>query len=121
MKLSREPAAIGAVVIAVVSVFATWRNGVVSEANLPLVIAVVDGVVALAVAWAVRPVAPSLIIGIITPLAALLAGWGVDLPPTLIGTVNVLLVPALLGLVARAQQTPRTDTAPITTREGLVR
>ncbi len=107
MTLNREPAAIGAVIIAVVSVFATWPNVVVSGENLPTVIALVDGVVALAVAWAVRPVAPSLIVAIITPLAVLLAGYGVDLPPALIGTVNTLLVPALLGLLARSQQTPK--------------
>lgn len=104
---NREPAAIGAAIIAIVSVFATWPNAVVDGGNLPLIIAIIDGVVALAVAWAVRPVAPALIIAITTPLAALLAGYGVDFPPALIGTVNVLLVPALLGLVARAQQTPK--------------
>lgn len=107
MNVSREPAAIGAAVIAVISVLATWPNALVSGDQLPLVIAVVDGLVALFVAWSVRPMAPALLIGITSPLAALLAGYGVDLPPALIGTVNVLLIPALLGLVARAQQTPK--------------
>lgn len=109
MNLNREPAAIGAAIIAVVSVLATWPNVIVNDGNLPLVIAITDGVIALVVAWAVRPIAPALIIAITTPLAALLAGYGVDFPPALIGTVNTLLVPALLGLVARAQQTPKTS------------
>ncbi len=106
MRLSKEPAVYGAIVIAVVSVLATWPNVVVDGGNLPLIVAIVDGVVALAVAWAVRPMAPSLFIAITTPLAALLAGYGVDFPPALVGTVNTLLVPALLALAARSQQTP---------------
>lgn len=121
MRLSREPAAIGALVIAIVSVVATWRNGLVHADNLPLVIALVDGIVALAVAWAVRPIMPSLLIGITTPLAALLAGYGVDLPPELIGAVNTLLLPALLGLLARSQQTPAHDKAATAPATGPVR
>jgi hypothetical protein len=121
MTFNREPAAIGAVVIAVVSVFATWPNTVVDGDNLPLIIAIIDGVVALAVAWAVRPIAPSLIIAITTPLAALLAGYGVDLPPALIGVVNTLLVPALLGLVARQQQTPKASPATTPGVGGTIR
>jgi hypothetical protein len=121
MILNREPAAIGAVIIAVVSVLATWPNVLVSGENLPTVIALVDGVVALAVAWAVRPMMPSLLIAITTPLVALLAGYGVDFPPALIGTVNALLIPALLGLVARAQQTPKASPVPTTPKDGLIR
>lgn len=106
MRLSREPAAWGALVIAVASVLATWPNDIVSADQVPLIVALVNGIVAAVVAWRVRPVAPSVIIAVTTPLAALLAGYGVDLPPTLVGTINAIVVPALLGLVARQQQTP---------------
>jgi hypothetical protein len=121
MRFSREPAAWGAIVIAVASVLATWPNDVVSGEQVPLIVAVVNGVVAAAVAWRVRPVAPSVIIAVTTPLAALLAGYGVDLPPTLIGTVNAIVVPALLGLIARDQQTPVGDMVPTAPDRGPVR
>jgi hypothetical protein len=121
MKLTKEPAAYGAMVIALVTLVATWPNAVVDAGHLPLVIAVVDGGVAAVVAWRVRPVAPSVVIAVTTPVAALLAGYGIDLPPSLIGTVNVILVPALLGLVARAQQSPVASLVPISPKEGFVR
>jgi hypothetical protein len=121
MKLTREPAAWGAIVIALVTLAATWPNDVVDGEKLPLIVAVVDGLVAAWVAWKVRPVAPSVIIAVTTPVAALLAGYGVDLPPSLIGTVNVILVPALLGLLARSQQTPVANPANTVPREGFVR
>jgi hypothetical protein len=117
MKFSREPAVWGALLIAAVSVFATWQgNPLVNGDQLPLVVAVVNAVVSAVVAWRVRPVEPAVLVGLVTAAGALLAGYGVDLPPALIGTVNALLVPALLGLVTRAQQTPVGAVRPVANR-----
>lgn len=107
MKWSREPAAWAVIVVAIVSAIATWDgNPFVSESQLPIVIAVVNAVAAFVVAIRVRPIAPAVIVAVVSPLAALLAGYGVHVDPDLIGVVNTMLVPAVLGLIARPQQTP---------------
>lgn len=121
MKLTREPAAWGALAIALVSLLATWPNPVVSGDQVPLIVAVVDGVVLLVVAVKTRPIAPAVIVGVITPIGALLAGYGIDLPPALIGTLNTIVVPAILGLLVRASVTPTADPAPTTPGDGPVR
>lgn len=123
MRFVREPAAWAALAVALVSALATWKgNPLVTDEQLPLVVAVVDALAAAVVAARVRPIAPSVVTGVISAVGALLAGYGVTIiPHDFIGVVNAVLVPAVLGLIARDQQTPKVDPAATAPERGPVR
>lgn len=111
MKFSREPAAWGAAVVAIISALAAFDFPVLTGEHEPLLIAVVNAVVGLAVALSVRPFAPSAITYLITALAALAAGYGLQVPENWVSGANTLVV-ALVFAMTRVQQTPKAAPMP---------
>ncbi len=108
MKLSREPAAYGALVAAAVSMLAVfdfpWLNGEHEAA----VIAVVNALVGLVVAWRVRPFAPSSVTYLITAAAVLATTYGIHLDTDKVAAFNVGVV-AFVFAITRMQQQPITN------------
>jgi hypothetical protein len=107
MNFRREPAAIAALIIAVLTAAATIPNPLISNYHVPLWVALVDAVLAFIVAARVRPIAPAVVTGVISAIAVLAVGYKAPVPHELIAALNAFVVPAVLGLITRAQQTPK--------------
>jgi len=122
MKFTREPAAYGAAIAAVLSALAVFGLPFLTDQHVTLWVAVVDGAVAVLVAWRVRPIAPSLVTYLITAGAALTAGYGLAIPDRYVAGANALVV-ALLFALTRVQQTPVVDPVPTAVKpeHGTVR
>lgn len=112
MKWSREPAAYGAAVVALVSALAAFDFPLFNGSHEPLVIAVVDGVVGLVVALSVRPFAPSAVTYLITALGALAMAYGVNVSHDLVSGINGVVI-ALVFALTRVQQTPKASPQPL--------
>lgn len=121
MRVAREPAAWAAIFIAVLTAGATIPNPLISEAQLPLWVAGVDAVLAALVAWKVKPIAPATVTAVISAVAVLAAGYHAPVNHQLIAAVNAFVVPAVLGLIARSQQTPTASPVPTTPKDGFIR
>lgn len=118
---NREPAAWAAMLIAILTAGATIPNPLISEPQLPLWVAAVDAVLALVVAWRVKPIMPAAVTAVISAVAVLAAGYHAPINHQLIAAVNAFVVPAVLGLLARSQQTPKANPANTVPRDGYVR
>ncbi len=112
MRLSREPAAWGAAIVAIVSALVAFRLPWLTGDHEVLITVAVDAVVGLWVAARVRPFAPSAVTYLITALANLVAGYGLDVPAHYVAGLNGLVV-ALIFALTRVQQTPKADPAPL--------
>lgn len=112
MRLSREPTlilgAIGAALSLVVSLGFDW----LTAEQAALIIAVLNGVLGVANAVAVRPIAPAAFTYLVGATAALAAAYGLEVGQETVGAVNGLVL-ALLMLLARGQVTPSKDPRPI--------
>ena len=112
MKWSREPAAWGAAIVALVSALAAFDFPLFNGAHEPFVIAVVDAVVGLVVAFSVRPFAPSAVTYLITAVAALAAAYGVNVPADYVSGLNGMVI-AFVFALTRVQQTPKATPQPL--------
>lgn len=107
----REPTVVLQSISALLSILVTFQLGWFKPEHEPLVLAFIGAVFGLANAVAVRPWAPGAFIAFVTAGAALLAGYGLDLPPSVVGAITAAL-PVLLALQTRGQVTPAADPAP---------
>ncbi|PSL01011.1 hypothetical protein CLV63_101490 [Murinocardiopsis flavida] len=104
-----EPALIIAVVSASLSLLVVFGVPGVTDATAPLIVAVVTAVFAVATAFTTRPIAPAAFTGLITAVAALLAGYGLEFTGEQVAAVNAMVL-AVLTLIARQQITPQVRT-----------
>ena len=105
MKLiwGREPTLVLAAVGAVLTVLAALN---VPHVDAGAAAAITAFVTTSVMAWATRPRAPVLFTGIVTAGAALLAEYGLDLPPTTVAAISAAVL-TLLALISREQVKPK--------------
>lgn len=99
----REPAALIAVVGSVLTVVAALNVPFLNAGQAAALTAVVAAGV---MAYATRPLAPSLLTGAFTALVALFAEYGLDLSEELVGAVSAAIL-ALFAFITREQVSPQ--------------
>lgn len=109
--LVREPTLVLNAVSAALVLFVSFQTPLMSADQAPLVVAVVGAVIGLVNGLAVRPWQPAIFVGVITSVAALLTGYGLDLSPEVVGSLVAIVGPAL-ALFMRGQVTPTADPRP---------
>ena len=108
MKLSREPAAYGALVAAAVSVAAVFDFPLLQGDQSTAIIAVVDAVVGLWIAASVKPFAPSSVTYLIQAAAVLCGTYGLHFHEDKVAAFNAAIV-GLIFALTRIQQSPKTN------------
>lgn len=111
MIMGREPAAlIGAVtgILAIVVGFTT----VITPDQAGAITALLTAVAAAWTAAKVKPVAPTILTGVITTGAALVGSFGLDLSQQQVGTLVGAASLILTAIVVRPQSTPKEDPRP---------
>jgi hypothetical protein len=117
MKWSREPAAYGALVAALVSMGVVFDFPLLQGDHAAAIVAAVDAVVGLVVASRVRPFAPSSVTYVITALAVLAGTYGLHFHEDKVAAFNAALVGVIFA-ITRIQQSP--VAAPSGTPEQVV-
>lgn len=101
--LGREPAAwisaVGSVLVVLAAVGLPWLNAGQAAALTALVAAVI-------LVATTRPVAPSLVTGVVAAGAALLVEYGMEVPDATVGAVSAAVL-AVFALISRQQLAPR--------------
>lgn len=108
MRFSREPAAYGAILAALVSMLAVFDFPWLQGDQAAAIVAAVDAVVGIVVALRVRPFAPSSVTYLITAAAVVAATYGVHFNTDKVAMFNTAVV-GLIFAVTRVQQSPKTD------------
>lgn len=108
MKWSREPAAYGALVAAVVSMGVVFDFPLLQGDQAGAIVAVTDAAVGLVVASRVRPFAPSAVTYVVTALAVLAGSYGLHFHEDKVAAFNAALV-GLIFAVTRLQQSPKVN------------
>ncbi|MGH3745821.1 MAG: hypothetical protein ACRDT8_00295 [Micromonosporaceae bacterium] len=103
----REPALVLGTVASVLSLVVAM-GGPVDEAQAPLIIAAINALFGVAAAFATRPVQPAVFVGLVTAAAALLAGYGVEVPGDVVAAVNGVVM-AVVPLLTRMQVSPASE------------
>lgn len=114
----REPSLIIGFVGAVVAVLVGAHLPGLSAGAGVAVTALVSAAVT---AWATRPVAPSLYVGVVVAVAAVLAEYNLPISDTLLTAISGLVMAAFALFGVRPQVTPAADRAPIAPANGQVR
>jgi hypothetical protein len=107
----REPALVIQAISALLALAVAFG---VPGLNDGLAAAITAAITAAAAAWValhVQPIAPTVFTGLITSLATLAAGFGLDLSQQQVGLV-ALAATALMAMLTRAQVTPKDDPDP---------
>ncbi len=111
----REPTLVLQVISAVLSFLVASGFGL-SDTQAALIVAAISAVFGVVNAVMVRPIAPAAFTGLVAALAALAVGFGLNVSPEMVATVNGLVL-AVLMFMTRAQVTPAGDARPL----GVVR
>lgn len=101
----REPVEILSIVQAALLVGVALSVPHLTEAAVPLIVAVLGAVFGAAQAVLVRPVTPAAFTAVVTTVAPLLAYYGLELDAALVASINALIV-ALLAHPTRSQVSP---------------
>lgn len=107
----REPTIVLQTVSALLTILVSFQFDALTADQATLIVALLSAVIGAVNAALVRPVAPAAITAVFTTGAALLAGYGLELPQEMVGAVTAA-VPVLLTLLTRAQVTPAADPRP---------
>jgi hypothetical protein len=105
MRWSREPAAWGALVVTAVSMAVVFDFPLLQEEHAAAVVALVNAVVGLVVAFRVKPFAPSAVTYVIAAAAVLAGTYGLHIHEDKVAAFNAALV-GLIFAVTRLQQSP---------------
>jgi hypothetical protein len=108
MRLSREPAAWGALVAAAVSMLAVFDMPLLQGEQSTAIIAVVDALVGLWIAASVRPFAPSAVTYVITAAVVLAGTYGLHFHEDKVAAFNAAVI-GLIFAITRMQQSPKRD------------
>jgi hypothetical protein len=111
--LGREPAVLIGSVASLLAVFVGFVPSALSDTQSGAITAFLTAAAAVWMAIKVRPIAPSLFVGLITTGAALTATFGFDLSQSQIGALSAASVAIMTALVVRPQSTPAADPRPI--------
>lgn len=107
-----EPALYLGLLSAVLSVGTALTLPGLSAEQVGIIVALINAVLAAVVAWRVRPIAPAAFTGVVGAAVALVAAYGLDVSPEVVGSVDAVVV-AALAMLTRIQVTPVQDTAPV--------
>jgi hypothetical protein len=99
----REPAAFIALIGSLLTVVAALNVEFLSAGQAAAITGLVSGLV---MAWATRPLAPSLLTGAWTAAVALFAEYGLDLSDHLVASVSASML-ALFSFITRQQVSPQ--------------
>ncbi len=105
----REPAVLIGAVAALLAVLIGFVPDALTTAQAGAITAFLTAGAAVWTALKVRPVAPTLFVGVITTGATLLATFGFDLSQSQVGAVAAASVALMTALVVRPQSTPKAD------------
>lgn len=108
----REPALVVGFVGAVLSVLVGLNLEHLSSEQAGLIVAALGALVGGITAIFTRPVAPGAFLALVTAGAALAAGYGLELSPTMIGAINGLVI-ATLNFITRGQVSPADQVDPV--------
>jgi hypothetical protein len=107
----REPTLVLQSLSALLAVFVAVGLPNLSAEQAALIIAALTAVLGVVNALLVRPVAPAAFIGLVGAVAALLAGYGLDVSQAVVGAISAAVV-SVLALLTRVQVTPVADPRP---------
>jgi hypothetical protein len=107
-----EPALLIGTLSAGLSLLTAFALPGFSAVQVAAIVAVFNAGLAVAVALRVRPVGPAVFTGAVAAVVALVAAYGYDVTPQVVGGLNALVV-AVLSLLTRGQVTPVRDGAPV--------
>jgi hypothetical protein len=108
MRLTREPAAWGALLAAVISIAAVFDFPLLQGDASVAIIAVVDAVVGLWIAASVRPFAVSSVTYLIQAAVVAAAHYGLHFHQDKVAAFNAAIL-GLIFAVTRVQQSPKKD------------
>lgn len=101
----REPALWVAGIAAVLGLVSSFGLPWLTDTQDTAIVAVVDAVAGVVIAWRTRPVAPGVFLTVVSTAAALLTAYGVTVSQHTVGAVD-LVVLAVLALLTRGQVSP---------------
>lgn len=76
-----------------------------SQGQVAAIVAALNAVSLVVMAWAVRPIGPAIFTNVIAALAAVGTAYGLDVPSEVVGGVNFVVL-AVLSLLTRGQVSP---------------
>lgn len=111
--LGREPAVVIGAVSAILAVLVGFGLDFLSADQAGAISAALTAAAAVYTAVKVRPVAPSLFVGLITTGATLAGAYGFNLSQAQVGVLAAASVAVMTALVTRPQSTPKSDPLPL--------
>lgn len=105
----REPAVLITAFTALLSLVVAFGFDFLDAKQAGAIEAVLAAVAALWIAVHVRPVAPTLLTGLITTGGTLAATYGFELSQSQVGAITAASVALMTALVIRPQSTPKSD------------
>lgn len=111
MNRFRDPVLVAQFVASALGVLVAFKMGVNDE-QAALWLAGFNAVVAAVGAFVVKPVSPSVIGGAFNALAALVGGYGFELPPEQLAALNGLIAMAVVFFFVRPNSTLAADPQP---------
>lgn len=108
----REPAVIIGAVASLLAVLVAFGADFVTVEQAAAIEAFLAAAASAWIAVKVRPVAPTLLTGVITTGATLVAAYGFELSQEQVGSLTAASVALMTLLVVRPQSTPRSDPRP---------
>ncbi|WP_250029834.1 hypothetical protein [Paractinoplanes maris] len=113
MKLfGREPSLVISVVASALSLLVGFGFNWLTAEQAALFVVVLNAVLGVVNAIAVRPIAPAAFTYLVGAVAALAAAYGLDVGQEMVGSINGLVL-SMLMLLTRAQVTPAASPRPI--------
>ncbi|MFY1595503.1 hypothetical protein [Micromonospora sp. WMMD737] len=107
--LGREPATIIGAAATLLALFVAFGADFLNAKQAGAVEAVLAAAAATWVAFKVRPIAPTVFVGLISTSATLAAAFGFELNQEQVGSITAASVALMTLLVIRPQSTPKSD------------
>lgn len=104
----REPTLVIATAAAALSVLVGFNFDWLTAQQAALIVALLNAVLGVVNALAVRPIAPAAFAYLVGAVAALCAAYGLEVSQEMVGSVNSLVL-AVLMFLTRGQVTPAAD------------
>lgn len=105
----REPAALISAVTALLMLFVAFGADFLSAKQAGAVEAFLAAAATVWIAVKVRPVAPTVLTGLISTGATLAAAYGFELDQAQVGAISAASIALMTALVVRPQSTPKND------------
>lgn len=107
--LGREPAVLITAATSLLALFVAFGLDGLSAKQAGAIEALLAAAATAWIASKVRPVAPTIFVGLITTGATLAAAYGYELTQTQVGSITAASIALMTALVIRPQSTPKAD------------